>query len=307
MTTVEALTQCLRNTRVKDLSNATGDDALCLVRALNEAVQDVFSLAPDNHKRTTFSHYLDDPETVSGIYLSTGETVVSSGTPFTTAQRGCTIVLAGDPTHNEVVSTTAVLKPYLGSESTPFTGSLYYDAVPITDFAIERITSHPRVTTINQQERTLLQVSPETHYHQPGSVHGDEWWWAQSTSDGLPRYYRVHYVGGSIQNENDALVILRVAPRPSEAMTITFEADVRPAAFAVTCLHDAKEIPISRTAANHLLPLIEAHLVGTPIWTGGPMATQRALNREQEARRLCMNMTDSFVRSVRRAGTTKGW
>lgn len=295
MTTLEAILPCLRNTRLADLSNAAAEDLACLIRALNEGIQDYFDLAPAAQKRTTFSHYLAAPETVTGITIAHGETVAADGACFTAEQRGCTIFLEDDPTVHEVVAADAILKPYLGHGAAPYTGRLYHDAVPLVDFAIERIVSHPRIGTRTISERVLARCAGEGRAE---VLHREE---------GTPRTYRVDYVGGSVQSETDALVVLRLHPLPDEAMTVTFEADVRPLAYAVTALHEPREIPVSRTRANHLLPLIEAHLIGTPIWTGSTSTTQRVREREQEARRLCALVAEDFARPARRAGTAWGW
>jgi len=301
MTTVEAIQQCLHNTRVEDLSNVSAQDGQILIRALNQACQDYFDWAPAGHKRTSASYYLAAPETVTNINLTTGATNVSSGTPFSTSHRGCSIQIHGDPNINEVVSTSAVLRPYLGTEAAPLTAQLWHDALPLLDFAIERIVTHPRLTNRTVTNAVLLPWNSEA------SEHSGLLWQSLVNSPGTPLYYRAEFVGGSIQSENDALVIIRIAPRPEVACALTFDLDLRGTSYSVTALNDPQVLPISRTRANHLLPLIELRLSRTQLWIGSPQITAGIREEAQEARRLIESLPVSFTNPIRHAGTRPGW
>ena len=287
MTTTEALQQVIRNTRIPNLSDITSDDAVTLVRALNEGVQEFFDLAPDRYKRTTFTSLLAAPSELSDVVVTHGEVTVGSGT-FTTEQRGATVIITGDASHNEVVDTDAVLRPYLGTTGTT-TATIYGDAVPFTDFSIERVVTDARVSNQSLQRR-LARVNPEADHLQVWSGNWRSWWDALARSSGHPEYYRIDYVGGSIQTTNDAVMVIRVAPMPTEELVFEIEADFLPIAYAITCINTPKRLPVPRErAATHLLPLIEARLVDTPVWNQ-PTAATGAKESGAMARQRCREL-----------------
>lgn len=304
MTTVEALQQSIANTRVRDLSNVSVDDAQCLITALNFALQEFFDLAPDRYKRTTLTSTLEAPASMS-VVIANGATV-TTGNPFTAAQRGSTITLSGDSMQNEIVATNALLRPYLGSAGTA-SGTVYGDAVQFTNFRVERVIGHPRVWSLEDDyQTTLRQVDGEGVNDGPQNTFLT-WWHTQHTNTGTPNWYKLEYVGGSEQTASDSVMLLRVAPKPTQQMGIEMEVDIRSAAYAITAVTSPQNIPVDRSYASHLLPLIKEHLISTPLWTALPQATRKVEQQAATARQRIEELPTSLVRPINRIRTPNGW
>lgn len=271
LTIPDVAAQVLDNTVVASLSDATERQATALIRAINKGVAEWFSHAPDSWKRTTISHHFSPQETISGIQISHGNTTVDSGTPFTADHRGKTIKLDGDGVvWNEVVSTTSLLKPYLG-DTTPTDGTLYHDAIVFRDYSIVRIVNSPRCDQTGQH---LIPIHPEDG---PGSsmgftgVQGGIYWrrdpWTQRSVGQYPTFYKIDYVGNSsVDESDDAQFLLRVDPMPTVDCTVSFEADFRPRVWTIADLHEATKLPVDTTLSHLLLPLIEKRLTRSSIW-----------------------------------------
>lgn len=312
LTIPDVLTQVLGSTVVASLSDATDRQAAELIRAVNKGVAEWFELAPDSWRRTTLSHHFKPPETLTGIAITKGNVIVDSGTPFTADHRSQTIKLNGDGNiWNEVVSTTSVLIPYLGTEN-PTTATVYFDGVVFRDLSMIRVVSDPKC---QQTGHTLTNVPNNTaigsHGHgftgikRHGYGSNDPWAWRSVGT--YPDIYKVDYIGNSVVSDDDALFVLRVDPMPTVDCTITFEADYRPKVYTIADLHEATQIPIDTTLAHTLLPLIEDRLTRSPIWDEA--RDKRAVWEEKnDAKRFIeKGIGQRFITQRRQARTKRGF
>lgn len=306
MTTIEAIQQVIGNTRVTNLSDTPAEDAQILVRALNEAVQEWFDAAPGKYKRTTYTQFLAGPTALSSISVTEGSVTVG-GSPFAAADRGSSVELDGDSSWNEVVGPAALLRPYLGSTGT-VSGTLHSDAVAFTDFSYERMVTNPRMISQDGLTTELRRIYPEDHVMQPFTETLDSYWQNLLGPTGHPKWYRVDYVGGSVRSSNDALIVVRVAPRPEKKMNFEVEIDVRPISYTPIAIVQAQTLPISREWSGHLLPLIEAKLAASPLWIASREVTQQVNMKAMEAKiKLRDEIPIEYARPQNRCGTKRGW
>ena len=142
MQTVELATLSLLSATDRDLSSLSTEEALILTGAINRSVQTFFESAPDIYKRTAVSHMMKAPVRVQ-FSVNHGETTINANS-FLTSQRGCTLIIDGGDTANEIIDVNKMLLPWKG-ESGILNGTVYYDVLTFKDFLLERVVSDPEV------------------------------------------------------------------------------------------------------------------------------------------------------------------
>lgn len=303
MTTVEIMQQALSWARVKDLSGCAAEDAIQLARALNAGLQRYFQAVPEAHRRTTISHLIKAPQDIT-LTATNGSTTVDN-VAFAKSQRGCSLKLDGDPDiWNEIVDTAKVLFPYAGTTGDTG-GTLYYDAVVVSDFRIERLVTEP---TCLETGRRL------TGQNRPGYLGHPEFAPAlplnrRRSLGTYPDYYSVQYIGGSEQVDNDGVFQLRLDPIPTLTCRLSFDALLWPLEYGVDDLSTPASLPVSDSLAHTtLLPMIEAALVNTPLYDGPPEKAQTLLMLGNDAEERSRMFNAPYLAPVaNKLGTPQGW
>lgn len=237
MTSVEYAQHCLRASVIADLVDAPLSDLHEMAVALSTALLEFFALAPAIWSRTTVSHLLHPPETLTVQALA--DTNSLGGAPFFSAQRGCTVWIDGDTKPNEVTGLMTLLHDYDGPTG-EHDATLFYDAVPILDFAVHRITSDVTVIHPDGRRRHLVQLGSRPE--------GND-----TKATGTPTHYWLEPIGGSRQVALDGVFQLRLWPMPSASVTVTFDADIAPLPITVADFTSPRVIPVPDAEALRLL------------------------------------------------------
>lgn len=285
-----------RHLDVPDASNLDGDAALDVLSAINAGIQAYYREAPAMYRRTTVSHTLRAPETVS-LDLTQYSNAVEDGS-FTDAMRGCSVRIPGVAADNEVTSGSTLLDDWLGATGT-VTATVWFDAVPIED-VIERVCGDVRLLSPTGQYACCLRRNPALLLF-GGS--GERTWCRES---GQPTDYALDPVGGSQGGEPATL--LRVHPMPAAACTVRFEAQLGPKLVTFGQLQSPAKIPVPEERVDDiLLPLCEAELTVSPLWRDASKA-RLFLDRRDEVlgRRLPM-MPSDYGTPHNRVGTPCGF
>lgn len=253
-TTVQLAQRLARHLDVPDPANLDATAALDVLGAINAGIQCYYRELPPLYKRTTLSHTLRAPRQVTLLLEGLYSNLVLNE-PFTTADRGATVRIEGQP-DNEVTAEDRLLDDYLGT-ATEVAATVYGDAVPLED-VIERIVAEPYLHTLDGGCRTTL-VRDERLAGQGG------YWPERRTVAGVPRCYALLPVGGSQGGEPAAL--LRVHPLPDRDYTLRLQADLGPRLVTFADLSTPAKIPVPEERVDDLLlPLCEAELVTSPYW-----------------------------------------
>jgi hypothetical protein len=268
--TVQALAQRLaRFTSSKTLSNMSAEDRLVMIDCINSAVYNWFVSAPENARMTTVSHMIRQSES-GRVDTVEGENALV-GLALQDYHLGCSIQIEGDTNMNEVVSvegTPQVLNQHKATGN--FAYQLYFDAIMITDYLVNRLVSHPRI----------LETGVELYRDDKGmKFMGAErraggWWWdsAFTRRFGQPYRYVIENTGISLKDE--ARIMLRVDPIPEDVYTVTFDAVIDAPTMTLNDMDGTVNLAVpDQYVLPHLLPLALGDLATSPIWDGGDTAT----------------------------------
>ena len=293
MTTVQLAQIVSRFLNVPDLTGLESAQALELITAINSGVQTFFAEAPDSYSRTTISHRVRTPDT-----LELGMTANSNqidAEDFLDSHRGCSVVIEGDEQINEVTGNDLLLHDYLGTTGTQ-SATLWYDAIPITDFLILQILNEPLV----------VQTGKVLKYHEQNdlaTLHNPR---HQSPSD-YPEKYTVEHVGGSLDADIDAVFQSRFIPRPVVSFTLKFDAHVLPITYDISHLETATRIPIANSLVPSLLvPLIEGELANSTLFDTS-FEPRAAELKAERARQKISELPPHFVRTKSKLRTRRGF
>lgn len=275
----------IRHTRVSDLASCEVNDAIDITRAINSALEEWFSLAPHSYRRTTASHTFTAPRVVS--ISVTGDDTSVSGNPFTTLERGCSIIIDGDDVRNEIVDTNALLHTYSGTTGT-VSATIYHDCVAMTNFRIERLTAAPYCLETKRELKPRPQMDTD---------------WIRNGSVGDPQYFNVEYIGNAEQVSNDGVFQVRVSPMPGQSYRIKMPMEFRPISYGIDCLSPAgnAEIPVPDALAfSTLMPMVEAELIASPCWrlSTPPTTTGRISDAADRARDMVTSLQSNFLPQV---------
>tara|TARA_R110000772_G_scaffold143235_1_gene252757 strand:- start:26905 stop:27822 length:918 start_codon:yes stop_codon:yes gene_type:complete len=265
MTSSEIAWRLLRHCEPQDPTALTLSQASELMGSLSFAMSEFFRYAPAKMRRTSASAILEAPITKTGLAVVNNATGVTSGNPFTTAQRGATVALSGDPILNEVVSTTGWLNAYQGITGTK-TATIYGDCIAIQSRLMEKLVSDPWIHLEGGGSTPLRRARNEQAMNGAGM---SEWWdWRDSLKTGRPTQYAIQSAG--ISRGSDAYFLLRVSPMPEVRTIIRFEADVAPDSFDHTNVFQVPvDLPLSEDQIESMIiPLCEKRLLTSTLYKG---------------------------------------
>ena len=293
MNTVQLAQTLTRHLNVTDLSALEADKALEFLDAINFGVQTFYSLAPDAYSRTTISHTVHTPDIVE-IGVTRGSNEISTNA-FLATHRGASIVIDGDDKVNEITGENLLLHDYSGITGTK-SATIYYDAVPITDFLILQIVNTPEIVEtgkkIHEYSTARLNHARDPRYASPSDY---------------PEYYSLEYVGGSLDAEIDAVFQLRFVPRPTVVCSVKFDAHILPVAYSISALTTPVTVPVPQSLVSRLLiPLIEGRLSDSTLW-GDSGDRNVAQARAQSAEQRIGQLPAYFARRKGRVRTRYGW
>lgn len=252
MNTAECAYRLLRHAKVSDPAALTRGQAAELMGALSSAVANFFADGPPMKRQTSASVTLDAPRTAT-ISVVTGATEVASGSPFTSAQRGATLYIYGDPAPNEIVSGNGWLNPYQGSAGTK-TATIYGDAIPIGTKVIDRLLSDPVLIDPDTGVTHFLARARKEHLANLGK-----------RQEGRPEFYAIQPAGAV--RGSTVQYIVRVWPYPTRQMIVRFEAELQPDTFNFTNVaQSVLELPFSEAHMERIvLPLAENELLSSTL------------------------------------------
>lgn len=300
MQTIELLRRATRHLTVKDPDKMEPSQRIELVDALNEAINRFYEVAPDCYRRTTCTELLSAPELVE-IGVTGGDFNLASGS-FTSAQRGRSILIPGDPIYNEIVAPDQLLRAYRGVTSTQ-TATVYSDCVTFRDFKVQRIVNRPRIVDTNTElvdaERYHSPDSRDTRWHRggPGRTLGD------------PRAFWIDYVGGTIATgTNDAVMLVRLDPVPARELAIEMDIHILAANYGMSAISTPIETPIhASVSADAFQPLMEVALMRSSMWAGSDRVDAALLKAEQVALSRIQNLPILWGPVRRRVRTRPGY
>lgn len=302
MNTVQLAQRLATRLNVRDTTLLEAEPALDVLAAINGGIQEYFAHAPSLYKRTTLSHALRAPETLSVTFTSKYANTVEDDT-FATAMMGCTLRFDNGMADTVITGTNSVLDDWLHDDLTQ-PATVFYDVVPIQD-VIEQILEPVRVHDATRANPTRL--------HRDERLRGGRARWRESGLEafvtaeaGRPEAYYLEPVGGSQGGEPEFL--LRVAPRPLVDYTIKFEAELGPRAvtFAELSIATTVGVPGNRIESI-LLPLCEAHLTASRFWRD-PRAAGDVMGKAENLKgNRLRTMTGDIAPARNQMGTPAGF
>lgn len=259
MTSLEVFQRLARDIVPAGTDLATLDiaDTQEVMDAVNLAIQDWFVAAPARYKKTTVSQVISGPVTVS-LSMTAGASIVG-GSPFSTPQRGCAVLIAGDAIANEITGPSSLLNDYRGSTGTQG-ATIWGDCIPLTDLTIERLATDPLVMDTG----VTLRYAPNLWRN--GKVYGLNFGNAPILPDpyvgnnvGQPRWYNTRQTGAS--QGADVIDLIHLYPRPDQAYTLQFDAFLSAVRLSLDAAATAVPLPIQdQFVLNTLLPIARGYL-----------------------------------------------
>lgn len=274
MNTIQLAQRLGRNLSVPDPFNLPADAALDVLGAINAGLAAFYREAPAILKRTTLSHTIRAPRTLtvalSAQYLNT----VAADT-FEAREMGCTVKFGDGSADNVVTGPSSLLDDYLGT-TLSVAATVYSDAVPVQD-VIEQIVGYVRLYDNTQNQPTFLTrdevmagrsgirghgglADGEAFYPYSGGVY--------SGAIGRPRYYYFEPMGVSQGAEPE--FVLRVSPLPDIDYTVRMEAELSTQRLVFADLSTARAIYVGDSHLDDVvIPLCEAELLSSTFWRDG--------------------------------------
>jgi hypothetical protein len=309
MKTTELVRKIIRRLSVNDWGALPLDGRMEMVDAINAGLQRLYDALPSQYRITTISTALQAPVTQNLDVVKGGNDVLlsagPSGVPFTTAQRGSTVVIGDDPQFNEVVSNTQILDQYQGTTGS-VQATIYGDAVPIWDRDIVRIVTEPQLSNGSTLYRVTNLVDQLLNID--GVVSGINSNRQSKRQIGTPSRYVIDLVGHSQSDgSTEPVVILRVDPMPDKLYTLRFEAELSPMRITFNHLQQPVNLPVpDNMIESMLLPLCIAELTMSAYWADEktiPMAQRQA----EAALGIAMRTTAYFAKPSHQIRTKPGF
>lgn len=299
MTTSQAAFRLLRHCSVTDIAALTYSQASEVMGALSAAVSFYFRYGPAILKQTSAIIQLRAPRAVTGLPVVKGAREVSTGSPFTLAERGSSLYLDGDERPNEVVSLVSWLNPYGGTDGSK-SGTVYGDCVPVGSRLIERIISDPWIHDARGSEYGLSALKRMSLTEEPRYL--------QSRPIGRPTHYTMQPTG--IVRGSTTQFLIRVWPMPADEMILRCEAELTPDMFDPTNVAGVPlELPFSPDQMESIiLPLAEREMLVSTLAYEIPDRTIAGINRRAEvAEQTIRKLPKDHGRTQGRARTPRGY
>lgn len=287
MTTYELAERLARRLKKGNLTALSVAAAMDVVEAINAGLQECYELLPSWQRKTTISLPLAAPATLNVSVVNGATALADGGDVFLEAQIGRSVVVSGDPSWNEVHSTTALLDPYLGETgvraATVYGDSTYNELASFDGFA-----SPPRLA----DSRETLELFDARRAGKAAEV-------------GRPRYYWTEPAAASLGTTPP--VYIRVFPAPDRAYVLRLDTEFRPSVLTYTNVHQASTIPLADQLLHRgLIPLCEVRLLRSPEWAD-PAKQNLVLEDARIARAFLANQRASVVVPANRVFTPVGY
>lgn len=293
ISTVQFFHRIARRARGGDFTKLSMTEQTDLAEAANTALQTLYGLLPTAYKEKTQGFLLPAPLTISLAVTAQSADVPAAS--FTSAQLGRTVVLDGDPNWNQIIGTDRLLNPYMGTSGT-VSGTVYGDAVYSTEYPFERIVGNPTIPAQGS-------VMPVNRVLTPMTVVGGLTWLSMQTT-GYPQLWGTQNLGYS-QGE-EPILVMRVMPAPSAAMTIDVRTSYWPKRLTLTDYDTNTRVPVAdQFIETALIPLSLYALTSTPIFDGRGEALLQA--RAEDAEDFLRAQPGQLGAPSNRVGTPPGF
>jgi len=277
-------------------------DLLAVTAAINGGLQELWGKAPSELTERDDAEQLRPPTTVT-ITVTQYSKAVSGFTAYADWMQGCTLRMAGDAWDNEIVSATALLRPWQGPSGT-LTATVYSDCIPLpSEFKnilapvyVPNVISMPVLET---REQFLLWGTGALGAMQNAYAY----YWLQKPV-GIPQVC-------TVQTRYDATLeggvglFLRVKPMPGQAYPITFTAKLDAPSIDVEDIGDAESDPAilipSKWVESILYPLARQRFISHPSYDN-PAGAQEIARQYKVALELMEEFKPKIVTSETRYG-----
>ncbi len=265
------------NTSNLNIRTLESGDLAFAAGVINASLQEIFAFAPAYIREREVSEVLRDPVAVT-LDCTNGSKTIANLTTYAAWQLGCTIRISGDEEDNQIISSTELLRPYLGSTATGIGATVYSDAIKLDSTygrVLEpvRIPRVPQLRAASSKEDFYFWKEPNRFgggipSHPLGGWHYDN----TQKSIGLPVVYftEARYDGSSATLP----LFLRFNPMPDHQLSVTFRVKVKPTAVTVANIGDHTSDPgINIPIEWHesiLLPICRKRFMAHPHFTGNP-------------------------------------
>ncbi len=271
-------------------------DLTFVATCINGSLQEIFGLAPASIREREIGGVLRAPTTVTldGTQFST---TIANLTTYAAWMIGCTIRIAGDDQDNQIISSTALLRPFMGSTATGITATVYADAIKLdaTHSRVLEPVSVPRVRclvpcTSKEQflygHKRLDTIESWTASQMEKPIGDPLRWMAESRYDGTTA---------------GMLVFLRVNPMPSAAMPITYRVKVKPTEVTVENIGDEstnpEEIIPMDWVESILVPFARKRMMAHPHFAGESVVVNQIMADYRMGIQLLEDMSPSSAQT----------
>jgi len=258
MTTIQLGQRLCGYLILENLNEISAAETLVLVGAINSGLGEMQMHLPAHRFTSNLSFPIGAPRSET-VNLTTGAAQVSN-TIIAAGDVGKTLVFGGDPKLNEVVSTTAFLRPYSGVSSSQ-TMTLYDDAVPfeLGDESIGSAVGFIRADTGKRQSLNVCANGRKPRALLDGSVQvGEptECWidgYAPAKLLADPSFPRSNYTQSEAMRT--AAWLLRLWPLPGVAGSVEVELKTFDSGVVFSDLSRARQFRFSPIESAHLVAL----------------------------------------------------
>jgi hypothetical protein len=208
-------------------NSVTDGDIADVAMIMTQAYQIIWALAPGEQKRIQGSGVLHAPTSVT-LSVTNGSTSISSVATWASWMEGCTIRINGDSQDNEILSSTALSRPYVGSTGS-VSATVYGDCITV-DGSIENVISP--MTVGNQYHVTETQSRADfarlgLWKVQPNAPYSLSFW--AFGEKPLGTYPNVFFVEGFYDSSLDYVKRrIRFSPMPVGQLPVAYTANSSP-------------------------------------------------------------------------------
>ena len=231
-----------------ELNLLPGDAHLALCDAINAATTDYYSHAPSCFGRGTISFVLPAPAVLDAVQVTNNSATLGSNA-FTSDQRGCSVLVAGDASLNVVGGPAMLLDAYLGATGTT-QATVYGDAALFGAGVFSSLVGDPHVYRADDPHGHLLTRDDNLRVRHA---------YTNAYRIGRPLSYGIF--PAALPGAGGDLFALRVHPMPDVACAVRVDANLQPLQFSPDDLTQPFNLPVpEHHCVTILLPLAAAAL-----------------------------------------------
>lgn len=203
------------------------------VMCINGALEESYSLAPISLTGRPVGGVLRPAQAVT-LTATQYSTTISALTTYASWMLGCTIRIGGDELDNQIISSTELLRPYVGSSASGIGATVYADCIPVSSAymaVIEpvRILGTAPVRMVGSEEEFYAYNRRPRYYSATGNGATRYGWGYEDTvankTIGQPRLARADWLAlGTAQPS----LFLRFNPMPDRVYSVTFTGQLAP-------------------------------------------------------------------------------